>query len=297
MERTLSYRVGETEAGLRIEQFLRRRGYSRGCLAHLKKSAGKALVNGRPRYLNERLLAEDELVVHICEKESSAQIVPVKLPLRIVYEDEDLLVVDKAAGMPTHPSMKNYDNSMANALAWYFKEQGKPFVFRCTNRLDRDTSGLTVVAKHMLSSCVLAGMAAEKAVEREYRAIVRGHVEPPAGTISAPLGRKPGSVIERQVDFAAGEQAVTHYRVLGEENRHSLVGLWMETGRTHQIRIHMKYLGYPLIGDYLYNPDMEWISRQALHSYRLAFRHPVTGERMEFTAPLPEDMKRVLKGK
>ncbi len=296
MERRLSYRVEEGEAGLRIEQYLRRRGYSRGCLAHLKGRPDGAVVGGRPRYLNERLLAGDELVVRICETESSERIVPVKLPLDIVYEDEDLLVVSKAAGMPTHPSMKNYDNSLANALAWYFKEQGKPFVFRCTNRLDRDTSGLTVVAKHMLSSCVLAGMSVRKEVEREYRAIVRGSVEPPSGTVSAPLGRKPGSVIERQVDFAAGERAVTHYRVLAEGNGHSLVGLWLETGRTHQIRIHMKHLGYPLIGDYLYNPDLEWIGRQALHSYRLAFLHPVTGERMEFTAPLPEDMERVLRG-
>ncbi|MCI8465175.1 MAG: RluA family pseudouridine synthase [Lachnospiraceae bacterium] len=296
MERRISYRVVEEETGLRIEQFLRRRGYSRGCLAHLKQRLGGAMVNDRPRYLNERLQTGDVLVIHLCETESSEQILPVNLPLNIIYEDEDLLVVNKAAGMPTHPSMKNYDNSLANALAWYFKEQGKPFVFRCTNRLDRDTSGLTVVAKHLLSSCVLAGMTVRKEIEREYRAIVRGRVEPLLGTISAPLGRKPGSVIERRVDFDDGEYAVTHYRVLSEGNGHSLVALKLETGRTHQIRIHMKYLGYPLIGDYLYNPDMESIGRQALHSYRLAFCHPVTGERMEFTAPLPEDMEQVLRG-
>ena len=296
MERRLDYRAGEGDAGLRIEQFLRRRGYSRGCLAHLKGRPDGVAVNGRPRYLNERLFPGDVLMVYICETESSEKILPVKLPLDIVYEDEDILVVNKAAGMPTHPSMKNYDNSLANALAWYFKEREKPFIFRCTNRLDRDTSGLTVVAKHMLSSCVLAGMAVRKEVEREYRAIVRGCPKPPCGTISAPLGRKPGSVIERQVDPLAGERAVTHYRVLEEGNGHSLVGLWLETGRTHQIRIHMKHLGYPLVGDYLYNPDMEWIGRQALHSCRLAFCHPVTGEPMEFTAPLPEDMERVLRG-
>ncbi|MCI8504989.1 MAG: RluA family pseudouridine synthase [Lachnospiraceae bacterium] len=297
MERRISYGAEEGDEGLRIEQFLRRRGYSRGCLAHLKRQADGALVNGRARYLNERLSQGDVLTVHICETENSNQVVPVRLPLAIVYEDEDIVVVNKAAGMPTHPSVNNYDNSLANALAWYFKEQGKPFVFRCSNRLDRDTSGLTVVAKHMLSSCVLAGMTVRKEVEREYRAIVRGQVEPAAGTITAPLGRKPGSIIERQVDFDGGEEAVTHYQVVGEGNGHSLVALKLETGRTHQIRIHMKYLGSPLVGDYLYNPDMEWIGRQALHSFRLAFRHPVTGEQMEFEAPLPEDMRRVLGGK
>ena len=297
MERRINYEVGKEEASLRIEQFLRRRGYSRGCLAHLKKQPDGALVNGQAKYLNERLSPGDVLTVHFCETKNSDQVVPTRLPLAIVYEDEDLLVVNKAAGMPTHPSMNNYDNSLANALAWYFKEQGKPFMFRCTNRLDRDTSGLTVVAKHMLSSCVLAGMTVRKEVEREYRAIVRGRVEPPAGTITAPLGRKPGSIIERQVDFDGGERAVTHYQVIGEGNGHSLVALKLETGRTHQIRIHMKYLGYPLVGDYLYNPDLEWIGRQALHSFRLAFRHPVTGKEVEFEAPLPEDMRRVLEGK
>ncbi len=297
MERRLEYPVGQESDGLRIEQFLRRKGYSRGCLALIKRTPDGALVNGQPRYLNQRLAAGETLQILLLEEAVSEKIVPVKLPFHILYEDEDLLVVNKAAGMPTHPSMNNYTNSMANALAWYYKEQGKPFVFRCTNRLDRDTSGLTVVAKNPLSSCILADMAVKKQIHREYRAIVRGLVEPEAGTIDAPLSRKPGSILEREVDFAKGERAVTHYQVIEEKNGHSLVSLVLETGRTHQIRVHMKYLGFPLIGDYLYNPDMEHMARQALHSYRLAFCHPVTGENMEFTAPLPEDMRQVLREK
>ncbi len=296
MERKISYEAGEEEEGIRIGQFLKRRGYSRSCLSHLKQVSDGVTVNGQSRYLTERVLAGDKIQVNISETESSKQIVPVRLPLKIVYEDEDLLVVNKAAGMPTHPSMHNYENSLANGLAWYFKEQGKAFVFRCTNRLDRDTSGLTVVAKHILSACVLADMAVKKEMEREYRAIVRGYVKPPSGMICAPLGRKPGSVIERTVDFQNGEKAVTRYQVMEEKNGHSLVALLLGTGRTHQIRIHMKYLGYPVIGDYLYNPDMEYIGRQALHSFRLAFRHPVTGKEMEFEAPLPADMEAVFQG-
>ena len=179
---------------------------------------------------------------------------------------------------------------------WYYTQQGKPFIFRCTNRLDRDTSGLTIVAKHYVSAGMLSAMIANKAtsgITREYLAIAKGSVRPLEGTITAPLGRKEGSIIERTVDFENGESAVTHYRVLDEKNGHSLVSLILETGRTHQIRIHMKYLGYPLIGDYLYNPDMELIDRQALHSHCLRFLHPITGRQMTFTADLPEDMARL----
>lgn len=183
---------------------------------------------------------------------------------------------------------------MANALAWYYKQQGKPFIFRCCNRLDRDTSGLTVVAKHLVSGSILSSMVRRHEIRREYLAIVRGSVAPPSGTIDAPLGRKDGTIIERTVDFECGERAVTYYQTVKEQNGHSLVSLRLETGRTHQIRIHMKYLGYPLIGDYLYNPDMEHIERQALHSYKLSFAHPITGEALTFTAPLPEDMQNVL---
>ena len=292
MERILEYLADHEADGLRIEQFLRRKGYSRQCLARIKQTPGGARVNGEARYLNQRLTAGDRIRIRLSEEHCSEKIVPVKLPLDIVYEDEDLLVVNKPAGMPTHPSMNNYTNSLANALAWYYEERGEPFVFRCTNRLDRDTSGLTLVAKNMLSSCILAQMTKNKEIRREYRAIVRGHVEPPEGTIDAPLSRKPGSIIEREVDFQHGERAVTHYRIVEEKNGYSLAALVLETGRTHQIRIHMKYLGYPLIGDYLYNPDMERISRQALHSYRLSFIHPITGRQMEFTEELPEDMRR-----
>lgn len=197
--------------------------------------------------------------------------------------------------MPIHTSMDNYTNSLANALVWYFQEQGKPFVFRCCNRLDRDTSGLTIVAKHSVSSGILSEMGSRREIHREYLAIVKGHPSPESGTITAPLGRKPGSIIERTVDFERGESAVTHYRVLEHAGEHSLVALKLETGRTHQIRIHMKYLGYPLIGDYLYNPDFSHIQRQALHSHQMSFCHPITGKTLSFSAPLPKDMGDVLR--
>ena len=293
MERIITYHIDARAGGLRTEQFLRRRGYSCQNLTQLKKMPKSILINGVWSYMRTPLSAGDTLTVHIRETESSPNIPPVDLPLCIVYEDEDIIVVNKPTGMPVHPSLNNYRNSLANALMYYYQQQGKPFIFRCTNRLDRDTSGLTVVAKHMVSSGILSAMTARHKIRREYLAIVRGHVTPPSGTIDAPIGRAGTPLIERRIDFEHGERAVTHYRVVKEKNGHSLVSLVLETGRTHQIRVHMKYLGFPLVGDYLYNPDMEYIQRQALHSHSLAFRHPITGEDLKFTADLPEDMLRI----
>lgn len=294
MNRVIDYIIDEAGDGLRIEQYLRRKGYSGQNLAEIKRMPQSVLVNGEHYYMKQELNTGDHLSIHICETKCSEKIPPVQIPLDIVYEDEDIIVINKPAGMPIHPSLNNYTNSMANALAWYYQEQGKPFIFRCCNRLDRDTSGLTVVAKHLVSGNILSDMVRHRDIHREYLAIVRGHVSPEAGTINAPLARKPGTIIERTVDWEQGETAITHYRLVEEKNGHSLVSLRLETGRTHQIRIHMKYLGYPLIGDYLYNPDMEYIGRQALHSHRLSFTHPITGKPMEFTAPLPKDMEKVL---
>lgn len=294
MNRNIDYIIDEDSAGLRVEQFLRRKRYSGQNLSEIKRMPKSILVNGVHYYMRQELSTGDHLQVRICETQNSEKIPPTKLPLDIIYEDEDLLVLNKPAGMPIHPSLNNYTNSIANALAYYFQSQGKPFIFRCCNRLDRDTSGLTIVSKHLVSGSILSDMTKYREVHREYLAIARGSVSPSEGTIQAPLGRKEGTIIERTVDWEHGEDAVTHYKVVKEANGHSLVSLRLETGRTHQIRIHMKYLGYPLIGDYLYNPDMEYMTRQALHSHHMEFTHPITGEHMSFTAPLPEDMARVM---
>ena len=297
MERTLTYTTDHFISPLPVSHFLKQKGFSSQNLVQLKKDPTAVQANGIPCFMNHILQPGDTLTLHIHEEHSSEKIPPVELPLDIIYEDEDLMVINKPAGMPIHPSMNNYYNSLANGLAYYFAQQNCPFVFRCINRLDRDTSGLTIVAKHYVSAGILSAMIANKAtsgITREYLAIAKGSVRPLEGTITAPLGRKEGSIIERTVDFENGESAVTHYRVLDEKNGHSLVSLILETGRTHQIRVHMQYLGFPLVGDYLYNPDMEYIHRQALHSWKLSFIHPITKEPMEFTAELPDDMKKIL---
>ena len=290
----LNYVVSDGQSGIRIDRYLSdsNEDLSRSYIQKLLKEQ-KVTVQGIFVKANYKVQAGDVITVEVPDM-TEPDILPEDIPLDILYEDEDLLVLNKPAGMPIHPSLNNYTNSMANALAYYFQSQGKPFIFRCCNRLDRDTSGLTIVSKHLVSGSILSDMTKYREVHREYLAIARGSVTPSEGTIQAPLGRKGGTIIERTVDWEHGEDAVTHYKVVKEANGHSLVSLRLETGRTHQIRIHMKYLGYPLIGDYLYNPDMEYMTRQALHSHHMEFTHPITGEHMSFTAPLPEDMARVM---
>ncbi len=286
MNRVLTYEITAEQAGTKIGDFLRRAGYSRHVIIHLKKTENGILLNGEWAYVGQFLKERDHLEIRIIESEASEQIVPAELPLDIVYEDEDLLIINKPADMPIHPSINNYDNTLANALMWYYQQKGETFVYRCINRLDRDTTGLLIVAKNMLSGGILSDMSKKREIQREYLAIAEGEV-PQEGVIDAPIARKEESVIERCVDFEKGDRAVTHYWRLDYRNGYSLVRLKLETGRTHQIRVHMKYIGYPLTGDYLYNPDYRILDHQALHSWKLAFRHPVTGAQMQFKADPP----------
>ena len=262
-------------------------------IVHLKQTPNGIRRNGVWSYVSEHLLSGDVLTVFLSETEGSETIVPNKtLPFPIVYEDADLLVIDKPADMPIHPSLNNYENTLANAAAAYFQKQGIPYVYRCINRLDRDTSGLTILAKHMLSGAILARQTGIRQIRREYTAIVNG-CPPVKGTIDVPIGRTAQSALERCVDTVNGDPAITHFwRIRYDREKDlSLVRLQLETGRTHQIRVHMKHLGFPLIGDFLYHPDQRYIKRQALHSSHLSFQHPITGELLHFSSPLPEDMQ------
>ena len=292
MERIFEYQITAAEEGRKIGDFLREKGYSRHLLRQLKETEDGLLRNAQPTFTTVALKAGDRIQVRLLEKaEGSEAIMPAPLPIEIVYEDEDLLVVNKPADMPIHPSFQNHGNTLADALTWHYQQHGEDFVYRCINRLDRDTTGLLIVAKHLLSASILSDMVGKREIHREYLAIVKG-IPPENGTISAPIGRKKGSAILREVNFETGEPAVTHFARLEIRNGLSLVSLKLETGRTHQIRVHMGYIGCPLIGDYLYYPECSRISRQALHSHRLSFLHPITGKALSFTAPLPEDMEK-----
>ena len=290
MEKRIDYEIKENDCGKTIESYLRERGYSRKILVHLRQTNLGITVAGELAYTTRVLKEGNILSVRLSEETSSERIIPVPMELSVLYEDEDLMVINKAAGMPVHPSQGNFDNTLANGLAWYFKEKGEAFVFRAVNRLDRDTTGLLLIAKNMLSGAILSSMVSEKTIRREYRAIVSGLTEE-EGCICRPIARAECSTIERCVDPERGEYACTRYRRLGYDRDKdcSLLLITLDTGRTHQIRVHMKYIGHPLLGDFLYNPDYRFIKRQSLHSCRLTFTHPLTGEAMDFTAPLPED--------
>ena len=290
MERILEYEISKLDAGRTIKDFLQAKGFSGQNIVELKKMKESILLNGVWEYVTCRVKEGDRLSVCIKEEESSEKIPPVELPFPVVYEDEDIVVVDKPADMPIHPSLNNYENTLGNAAAYYFAKQNKAFVFRCINRLDRDTTGLTVLAKHMVSAGILQSQMVERKISREYLAIVEGTFEDPEGTIDAPIGRKEGSTIERMVDFENGERAITHYKVLEQKENTAMVALKLETGRTHQIRVHMTSIGHPLIGDFLYNSDNKEMGRQALHAWHLTFTHPITKEEMILEAPVPEDM-------
>lgn len=286
-----------------IKHFLRERRYPRAVLMQLKNSESQVLLNTLPAPLWKPLHGGDRLEISIREqKESSLQLVPVAANLDIVYEDEDVLVVNKPGGMSIHPSFNHYEDSLANAVLGYYgrkgpesstsEDGGGSFVFRCINRLDKETSGLTIVAKNMLSAAILGVDVKNRQIHREYRAIVEGALPDDKmwHKIDAPIGRMPGSALMRQVDFRHGKPAVTWYQVLETSEKYSLLKLRLESGRTHQIRVHMKYIGHPLPGDYLYNPVFQDIKRVPLHSSRLEFTQPVTGEKIVLECPVPEEL-------
>lgn len=289
MQRIFEYRIPIEADGLTISSYLKTKGYPHAVMVHLKKTPESILLNGRWEYVNTAVKTGDLLEIRLIENESSEKIPPVYAPFNVLYEDEDILVVDKPANMPIHPSLNHYEHTLANAVCYYFANQGIPYTFRCVNRLDKNTTGLTIIAKHMLSSAILSQDVAIKSIKREYLAIVEGETED-FGTIDAPIGRKDSSTIERQIDYEHGERAVTHYRKIDTKNGYTLLSLTLETGRTHQIRVHMSSIGHPLIGDFLYNPDSSVLPRQALHSHKLEFTHPITKEPMALTAPMPPDM-------
>ncbi|MBR6799416.1 MAG: RluA family pseudouridine synthase [Firmicutes bacterium] len=219
---------------------------------------------------------------------------PQNIPLDIVYEDDDLMIINKQPGLIVHPTKGHPTGTVANALMYYMEQTGKPFKIRFVNRLDMDTSGLLVVAKNSYTQNDYTKQMKENTVEKRYVAVVKGIVESDEGTIDLPIGRPDPDHVRRGV-MENGAPSVTHYKVLDRYNGYSLVELLLETGRTHQIRVHMSHIGHPVLGDWLYeglNPLL--IDRQALHAAKLTFTHPMTKKRMTFEAPIPEDIKKAI---
>ena len=289
MERQILYIIDKDYKS--ISDFLKSKGYTSSNIVELKKYENGIVLNGTWAYMNQKPAIFDRLLVRVCEYKKSENILPVFIKLDIKYEDEDIVVVNKPSGMPIHPSLNNYENSMANALMYCYRE--KNFVFRCINRLDRDTTGLTVVAKHFLSAGILNTSMQKREIKRVYNAIVEDDGSlTERGTVDAPIAREDNTLIKRKVS-SEGQRAITHFKVLKRLNGASLIELRLDTGRTHQIRVHMNYIGHPLVGDYLYNEryyDKENV-RPLLHSKSLSFIHPITGENLYLECELPKDFK------
>lgn len=287
--RRVVYCVDERHGGMTAADFLGHcHGYSRRMITRLKQGCGSLAVNGtEAERLTVRLKAGDRLEVRLEAKEQDF-LPNAALCAPVVYEDEDVVVFSKPAGMPVHPSHRHLEDTLANAFAARCLEKGERAGFHPINRLDRDTSGLCVVAKHPLAADSLAGN-----LEKTYYAVAEGEVEPPEGRLSFPIARAGQSIILRRVD-PEGKSAVTRYRTLERGNGHSLLEIRLETGRTHQIRVHFAHIGHPLAGDDLYGGGQKWISRQALHCGEVRFTQPITGEKLTVRVPLPEEMARIL---
>lgn len=297
MTRTIQYKIEEQHNGKCISMFLKEKEYSRAVIIELKKTKTGIQKNGTWAGVNEILNTGDILEICLTEQGPSENIVPKELQLDILYEDEDILVVNKPYDTPIHPSVNNYNNTLANGVVHYYQQQNKPYIFRCINRLDRDTTGVTILAKNLISASILSKRMKERGLSRTYVAFVEG-ITKEEGTIDLPIGREEGTIIKRKIDEKEGKHAVTHYCKLEElqvEGKAvSVVALQLETGRTHQIRVHMASIGHPLLGDFLYNESNHMLTRQALHAASCAFYHPITGEYKRITAPLPKDMEMLM---
>lgn len=294
----LKYNVTQIEEGFTITHILKDKLFVSNRLLIKLKMNQKILVNDLPVFSNHIVHTGDYIKVKL-DFEETDFITPEKIELDILYEDEYFLAVNKPAGMVVHPSANHLSGTLANGVKYYLNNKKR---IRPINRLDRDTSGIVLFAKN---EYIQELMIKNVVIQKEYIAIVDGIIEEKSGTINAPIARKPGSIMERCIS-EEGQTAITHYEVLNEilhknesykgnqTSKLSVVKLKLETGRTHQIRVHLAYLGNPIIGDTLYGNESNLIKRQALHAYLMEFNHPILNKRVLVQSGLPADMKIII---
>ena len=267
-------------------------GISSRLLLKIKKN-NSVYLNNSICTLNDLVSVGDTVSFCLSYEEDNSNIVATNIPLNIVYEDECLLIINKPPNIAIHPSLLHYDNSLSNGVKYYFNLIGLHKKIRPVNRLDRNTSGLVVFAKNEYVQEFLIKEMQSKTFSKEYLAILEGTLDKKQGTINAPIARKKDSIIERCVD-RSGDNSITHYKVLKEFDNFSLVNFKLETGRTHQIRVHSSYIGHPILGDDLYGNKSNLINRQALHSYKISFIHPKTREKLYLEIDMPQDMLNII---
>jgi len=287
--RYLEFSVSPDEAGRRVDSVLKRRGLSTSAIRRAKRRNRGLLLDGASIYTSYPVQS-GQVVAILADDRAASKIVPYGGPLDILWEDNDLLIVNKPAGLAVHPCAGSWEDSLGARLVFYYQTISLTAEFHPVHRLDKGTSGLMAVAKHPAAQHILTAALHSGRFEREYLAICEGVPTIPCGVVDAPLDRTEESYL-RQCVRSDGKPARTHYEVLQSRGRVSLLRLVLETGRTHQIRVHMAYLGHPLVGDFLYGHEApEWIAHPALHSAKLSLTQPFTGEALHFETPMPEDM-------
>lgn len=287
------YEIEMEYEGLELGRYLRERlMLSRNGLIKVKKS-GSLKVNGDYVHTDKILRAGDKVEFELPDQHSE-NILPEYMELDIIYEDEYLVVVNKEAGIPTHPSRNHYMGTLANGLMYYLMGEDRNITIRPVNRLDKNTSGLILFAKSSHVQHLMSQEGCKDNITKEYLAVAQGRIETVSGTIDAPIAREKVQSIKRVVR-EDGDRAITHYRVLERYEDYSLLSIVLETGRTHQIRVHMAHLGHPLLGDDLYGGSQEKIERHALHVYNIKMLHPIIHSNLNFTAELPEDMLQLIR--
>jgi 23S rRNA pseudouridine1911/1915/1917 synthase len=292
----LRWVVSESDAGSSIKDFVKSNAISKAALTDIKFNGGRILVNDLEKNVRYQLLQGDCLEIVFPIEVPSVGMVSESIPLEIVYEDTMLLVVNKPPFMNTIPSREHPSGSLANALLGYYQKIGLKAAPHIVTRLDRNTSGLVVIAKHRHIHHLMSEQQKKGLVKRTYAALVSGNMKEEFGSVKAPIGRKSDSIIEREVRFdEGGQHACTHYRVVERFDDFNLVELQLETGRTHQIRVHMSYLGHPLLGDDLYGGKLTRMNRQALHCKSVSFAHPINRKLLDLEIPLAYDMEKLLK--
>lgn len=295
MSNKLKYNIEQQYNKLKLKEYLRIILHLSGRLIKGAGKEGRITVNGKRVDLRYILKTGDCVELDV-EKDESQDIAPQKMDLDIVYEDADVIVVNKQPFMVVHPTKNHVYGTLANGLLYYFHEKGENCIVRLVSRLDMNTSGLILIAKNQFSHMALARDMNKDDFEKSYLAVVHGNLQEKEATVDKPIYRVSEDSFKREVD-ERGQESITHYEVKKSYRLGDLVKLTLETGRTHQIRVHMEYLGHPLYGDSLYGVpgDDEFIKRQALHAYRLCFPHPRDGRLIELEVDLPEDIKELIK--
>lgn len=293
MDNLLKFEITSEDAGSKLREFLKFKCNFSSRFCRVSAYGKNIFVNGNVVKLSY-ILKDKDIVEIKLNKEESQNIEPQPIPLNIVYEDQDLIVINKPPFIVVHPTKSHPYNTVANGLIHYFKEKGENCIVRLVNRLDMNTSGLLIVAKNQFAHMALQRDMNEETFKKQYLAIAHGIFQEKRGTINLPILNDENNGIKRTIDDR-GQNSITHYEVVDEYKDAQLVRLTLETGRTHQIRIHLSHFGHPIFGDILYgSEDKEYIGRQALHAYKLQFPHPRDNRIVELEADLPDDMKELI---